>query len=84
MVTGVFGVPMVGLNPEMVGELPPFTMNDVLLVAEPVGVVIAIGPVLVPDCTVATICVEVADVTLAATPLKVTKFWLGMVLNPVP
>jgi hypothetical protein len=29
-------------------------------------------------------CVGVAEVTPAATPLNVTVFWLGVVLNPVP
>ena len=84
MVTGVFGVPIVGLNEEIVGALLALTTKEVLLVAEPVGVVTAIGPVLLPDCTVAVICVADADVTFPATPLKVTVFWLGMVLNPVP
>jgi hypothetical protein len=60
IVTDAAGAPMAGVNPVIDGEprgLP--TVNDVLLVAEPVGLVTAIGPVLAPEGTVATICVAV-------------------------
>jgi hypothetical protein len=60
------------------------TVKGVLLVAEPVGVEIAIGPVVVPDGTVATICVAVAEITVARMPLNVTIFSFTIVLNPVP
>ena len=84
IVTEVPASPIVGVKSVIVGspELP--TTNDVLLTALPCGVVIAIGPVVAPTGTDVTILVVVALVTLAATPLKVTLFWLGVALKPVP
>ena len=85
IVTGVPGVAIAGLNPEIAGA--PFggdTINEVLLVAEPAGEVTLIVPVVAPAGTVVMICVAVEEVTAAAAPLKVTVFWLGVALNPVP
>src|SRR5712692_3432121 len=74
MVTAVPAVPMVGVNPVMVGAPttpPAVTANGVLLVADPVGVVTVIGPVVAPAGTVTTRWVAVAEVTVAATQMKV-------------
>ena len=77
--------PMVGLNSAMAGASgAAVTVKGVVLVAEPVGVVTLIGPDAAPDGTVVTICVEVAEITAAGTPLNVTVFWLAVALNPVP
>ncbi len=86
IVTAVPTLPMVGVKLLIVGAPRGalVTVKFVLLVAEPEGLVTPIGPVVAPDGTVETICVAVDDVTVAVTPLKVTVFWLGVVLNPVP
>ena len=85
IVTAVPGVPIVGLKLEIVGApLEVVTVNEPLLVAEPAGEVTLIGPVVAPDGTVVTICVEVAEVTIAVAPLKVTVSWLALVLKAVP
>jgi len=84
IVTAVPAVPIVGVKLVMVGAVDALTVKGVLLVAEPVGVVTAINPEVAPDGTLVTISVAVAAVTVAATPLKVTVFWLGVVLNDVP
>jgi hypothetical protein len=83
MVTTVPATPIVGENPVMVGA-DEATTNDVPLVAEPLGVVTAMAPVVAPAGTVVTIWFAVDDVTVAAVPLKVSVFWLGVGLNPVP
>ena len=70
MVTGVPTVPIVGLNPVIVGAPGVPTTKGVLLVAVPAGEVTLIGPVLAPDGTEVTMRVAVAEVTVAATPLK--------------
>src|SRR5713101_21033 len=87
IVVAVPGVPIVGVNPEIVGAPLAFeavTVKEVELVAVPFGVVIAIGPVVDPVDTVARICVAVAEVTVAFVPLKLTVFRFGLALNPVP
>ena len=84
IVTAVPAVPIVGVKLVMVGSIDALTVKGVLLVAEPAGVVTAINPEVAPDGTLVTISVAVAAVTVAATPLKVTAFWLGVVLNDVP
>ena len=76
--------PIVGLNPVTVGASEAPTTNEVLVVAVPEGVVTLIGPVVAPGGTLVTICVAVAEVTIAATPLNETAFSLGVVLNAVP
>jgi hypothetical protein len=69
----------------MVGApLVVVTVNAVALVAEPDGEVTAIAPVVAPAGTEVTRRVAVAAVTVAAVPLTVTAFRLGVVLNPVP
>jgi hypothetical protein len=60
------------------------TAKGMPLVAEPVGAVMAIGPVVAPDGTEATICGAAAEITVAGTPLNVTSFWSAVALNPVP
>src|SRR5262245_29566503 len=85
MLTAVPAAPIVGEKALIVGApVEAVTTKDVALVAEPAGVVTASGPVVAPDGTLTTSCVAVAEVTLAAIPLKVTVFWLAVVLNPVP
>jgi hypothetical protein len=85
MVTAVPGVPIVGLNPVIVGApLDVFTVKGAPLCADPAGVLTAIGPVVAPAGTLVTSCVALAEVTVAATPLKVTVFSLGVWLKPVP
>ena len=84
----VSGVPIVaipGLKPLIVGAPPaPPTMNDALLVADPLGAVTAIGPEVAPEGTAVTISVAVLDVSAAVTPLKLTVFCDAVALNPVP
>lgn len=84
MVTAVPGVPMVGVNPVIVGALLEATVNGVLLTAEPLGVMTLIGPVVAPAGTVVTIALVVAEVTDAATPLNWTVFSARVALKPVP
>ena len=55
-VTAVPGVPMVGVNPVMVGTpVEAVTVKGALLVAEPLGVVTLIEPVVALVGTVVTI-----------------------------
>jgi hypothetical protein len=76
---------MVGVNAAMTGTSgAAVTVKGVVLVAEPAGVMTVIGPDAAPDGTVATIRVAVADISAAGTPLNVTVFSLGVVLNPMP
>ena len=84
-VTGVPTVPIVGVKLVTVGmPLDELTVNDAALDAEPDGNVTPIGPVGAPDGTVATNCVGADELTVAAIPLKVTVFRLGVWLKPVP
>jgi hypothetical protein len=84
-VTAVPGAPILGLNPVIVGApVDDVTVKTELLLAEPPGEVTAIAPVVAPLGTLVTIFVVVDDVTEAVTPLKVTVFWLGVALKPVP
>ena|SRR6185503_9459015 len=83
-VTLVVAAPIVGVNPVTVGAPGVPTTNDVLLVAVPEGEVTLIGPVVAPTGTLVTIWFAVADVTVAATPLKVTVFCAGVELKAVP
>jgi hypothetical protein len=85
MATAVPAVPIVGVNPVMVGApVEPTTVKAVLLVAEPAGVVTVMGPVVAPAGTLVTIFVAVAEDTGATTPLNLAVFWLAVVENPVP
>jgi hypothetical protein len=67
-----------------VGAIEVVTVKGVLLVAEPPGAVTETGPVVAPVGTTVTISVGLDDATVAATPLKVTVFWLLVALKPVP
>ena len=83
--TAVPDVAIVGVNPVMVGApVGDDTTNGSLLMADPAGEVTLIVPVVAPAGTVVTICVAVEEVTVAATPLNTTVFWLGVELNPEP
>jgi len=82
--TAVPGVPIVGLKLVIPGRLELVTVKGVLLVADPLGVVTSISPVVAPLGTLATICVLVDEITVAAVPLNITVFWLAVALNPVP
>src|SRR5207253_1271477 len=73
MVTAVPATPSVGVNPVIAGVME-LTVYGVLLVAEPLGVVTAIVPVVAPVGTVVSICVAVDDVTVAVTPLNCRVF----------
>lgn len=68
----------------IVGAFEEATVKEVALETDPDDVVTEIKPVVAPEGTVVTICVAVDDVTVAETPLKVTVFELGVVLNAVP
>ena len=84
-ITGVPGVPMVGLNPVMTGTPgAAITVKGVPLEVEPLGAATVIGPVAAPDGTLVTIRVAVAETTAAGTPLNMTVFSPGVSLNPVP
>src|SRR5215831_2403141 len=85
MVTGSPARPTEGVNPVIVGApAVEVTTNDELLVAEPPGAVTLIAPLVAPTGTFTTNWLAVADATVAAVPLNVTVFWLGVVLNPIP
>ena len=84
IVTLVPAAPIVGDKLVIVGALEAATVKFVLLETVPAEVVTAITPVVAPVGTVVEICVAVDAVTVAVTPLKVTVFWLGVVLNAVP
>ena len=73
-VIAVPGVPMFGVKLVIVGGEESPTTKELLLAAEPAGVVTEIGPVVAPDGTVVTICVNEEEVTVAAVPLKETVF----------
>jgi hypothetical protein len=60
------------------------TVNTLLLVADPEGVVTRMGPVVAALGTVVVSAVAVADSTGAGLPLKVTAFWEAVGLRPVP
>jgi hypothetical protein len=83
IVTAVPGVPIVGVKLVIVGASDA-TVNTATLVADPVGEVTPIGPVVACAGTVVTISVGVAETTVAATPLKLTEFSEAVALKPVP
>src|SRR5687768_2829882 len=82
MFTVLPGIPIVGLKLVIVGASDAATVKADPLVAEPAGDTTAIGPVVAPGGTVATISVGVASATFAAAPLKETAFSLAIALNP--
>jgi len=77
IVTAEPTTPIVGVTLVIVGAavvLLVITVKDVLLVAEPLGVVTAIGPVVAPLGTITNSWMAVAEVTVAGVPLNVTVF----------
>jgi hypothetical protein len=77
--------PMVGENDVIVGALgADETVKDDVLVTVPFALVMAIGPVVAVAGTVTVRSVVVAELTVAATPLKVTAFWLAVGTKPDP
>jgi hypothetical protein len=75
MVTAVPYEAIVGVKEEMVGApAGAAIVKFVLLVAVPVGVVTVMAPVVAPVGTLVTICVLVADTTVAVVLLKRTVF----------
>jgi hypothetical protein len=60
------------------------TVNGLLLVAVPTGVVTLMLPVVADAGTVTTNCVVVAVLTEVVTPLNLTVLALGVALKPVP
>jgi len=83
-VTGEPAAPIDGVTLPIIGSFAASTKNGSELVAEPVGVVTLIAPLVAPEGTVATSFVVVADVTEATVPLNLSVFSLAVVLNPVP
>lgn len=74
-VTAVDDVPILGVNPVIVGApVEEVTVNTESLVSEPVGETIPIVPVVAPAGTVVVNFVVLADITVAETPLKVMAF----------
>jgi hypothetical protein len=60
------------------------TVNVALLVADPLGEVTAIVPLVANAGTVTVSRLAEADVTVAPVPWNVTVFDAGVALNPVP
>jgi hypothetical protein len=82
IVTVAPGAPLVGLYPVIVGvgssvKLDPLVTVTPLTVTE-------IGPLVAPAGTITVSVVEVAPVTVAATPLNCTVLFAGVVLKLVP
>ena len=84
IVIGVPGVPIPGEKPLMLSTLVPLTVKEFVEVADPLGVVMLMGPFVAPVGTTAIACVAVAEVTVAPTPLNATVSCSGSLLNPVP
>jgi hypothetical protein len=84
IVTDVPATPVVGLKLVIVGVAETVTVKDDPLVADPLGLVTPIVPVVAPDGTVTVSAVVDADVIDADVPLKVTVFEPAVALNPVP
>jgi len=85
MVTAVPGGPIVGEKLLMVGA--PEAATTVKATALETGLPVVateITPVVAPVGTVVMIFVALDETTVAVTPLKVTVFWLGVVLKAVP
>ena len=70
----------VALTLVTVGLRTPRTVKEKVDVAEPPGAVTFTVPVVAPAGTVTSSSVKVAAVTVAATPLNVTAFWLSVEL----
>jgi hypothetical protein len=82
--TGVPGLPILGVNPVIVGPPEAPTVNGWLLDVEPAGVITLIGPVVAPTGTAVTISVADADCIVALTPLNSTLSFVAVTLNPLP
>ena len=76
--------PTVGVKLVIVGRFVVVTVKDPLDVADPAGAVTATVPAVAPVGTVVINLVGVAETTVAAVPLNVTEFWLGVLLKLVP
>ncbi len=73
----------VGATVSMVGLVAAgSTMKFTALLAVALPTVIAIGPVVAPEGTTTVSSVLLAVDTVAATPLKLTAFWLAIALKP--
>jgi hypothetical protein len=84
-VTVVPGTATVGVKLVIVGApVLAVTVKALPLVADEPDTVTPIVPVAAPLGTVTTRLVAVADVTVAAVPLKLTALLPGVVLNPEP
>jgi hypothetical protein len=84
MVNAVPEVPIGGVKPVITGAVDAVTVKLVVLVADPFGAVIAIGPLVAPEGTATAICVGDADDIVALVPLNLTVSWLAVLLKPVP
>src|SRR5712692_5582670 len=85
MVMGTNDSPIVGVNETIVGSPGGgVTVKLEPLVTVPLELVTVIVPLVAAAGTVVTIWVLLEEVTVAATPLKTTVFWLGVELNPEP
>jgi hypothetical protein len=86
IITAVPAGPTPGENAVMVGmpAVPADTLNEAALIAEPVGDVTVIAPVVAPAGTVVTIKLVLDEITVAETPLNATVFWPAVGLKPVP
>jgi len=86
MVIAVPAVPIVGVNSAMDGGLgpPAVTVNDSLLVADPFNEITVTVPLVAPKGTVATTEFALAELIVAAVPLKLTESRLVVGLNPDP
>jgi hypothetical protein len=71
--TVVPAVPIAGVKLVMTGASEP-TVNGMVLVAVPDGVMTVIGPVVAPAGTLVAICVAVEEITTASVPLNRTVF----------
>ena len=60
------------------------TMKLLALIAEPLGEVTLIGPLVAPAGMVTCKLLVVAAMTVAAVPLKLTVLALGVALKPTP
>jgi len=85
MVTVVPTFAIAGLNDVMEGAVADVvTLNETLLVAEPFGVITAIGPVVVPIGTVTANWLLVAKDAVVLAPENVTASCCAFTLNEVP
>jgi hypothetical protein len=84
IVVDVPATAVVGVKLVIVGAFDVVTVNADELVADPLGVVTAIVPVVAPAGTETTRLVVVAALTVAAVPLNATVFCAAVELKPMP